>query len=325
MERGSTAYFALSLDRMTRRAESATAPDQARRQHVTQENDDTSLARDNVSGDGLLRRREVSPSVFVSANICRYPERIDGASSDSPPPQLRLLVSPDGADEHPDSANPTTNTEIFHEGAAMKRISAPASTIYFSIEAPELPYDDFAGAWDLEVAVSIDDWYHRFEDDEDSRMLRTVGLDHGSALFTTETLTDDDRETQAILDSEPPYALFVYNANSAQLKNVRRSHCGLETYAQIASTNDKGSSSRIATSVTTRGVDKLPRQQFRVEGLDAKTAYTAILVHTGRDTLIKRQNGGADSGGVQTFPATDFKTATGRVSSETDVLDTLVC
>lgn len=314
LERGSIAYFALSLDGIMRRDESAASSDDTRRRDAAQDEDDTLNARGNGSGDGLLPREDESPTLFVSANVCRYPERIGGTPSRAPPP-LRLLVSPDGSDERPDSTKPTTDTEVFYEGAAMKRVSASSSVVYFGIESPNLPEDDFEGGWSVEVAVSRDDWYHRFEEDESSNMLRTVGMDNGAALLTTRDLTEDSGEAQAIMDSGPPYTLFVYNADSPQLKGVRRSHCGLETYAQIASTAESPSR-RVATSMTTRGHGGLPKQQFWIEGLDAKTAYTAILARAGRGSLVKRQNDDSGSGGVQTFPETKFETATGRLGRE---------
>ena len=153
LERGSIAYFALSLDGITKRDESTT--NGPRGEDAAQEEDDMTKAGGNTSGDGLVQRQEESPTVFVTANICRYPERVGGTSS--APPPLRLLVSSDGSDERPDSTKPTTETELFHEGAATRRISASASAVYFGIESPNLSDDDFEGGWSLEVAVSTDD------------------------------------------------------------------------------------------------------------------------------------------------------------------------
>ena len=311
LERGSIAYFALSLDGIAKREEPATSPNGPRREDAAQEEDDTTTAGGNTSGDGLVQRQEESPTVFVTANICRYPERVGGTPSSAPPP-LRLLVSSDGSDARPDSTKPTTDTEFFHEGAATRRISASASAVYFGIESPNLPDDEFEGGWSLEVAVSTDDWYHSFEEDAEVNMLRTVSMDNGAALLMTRDLTDNSEEAQAIMDSRPPYTLFVYDADSPQLQGVRRSHCGLETYAQVTSANEKRPSRQIATSMTTRGHSGLPKQQFRIEGLDPKTAYTAILARAGQGSLTKRQNNDPGSGRVQTFPETIFQTATGR-------------
>lgn len=313
LERGSTAYFALPLHGLTGRDEPA-SPDGQPRRDAAQEGDNSLGAQRNTSGDGLLREREESRTVFVSANICRYPESVGGVSEGAAP-SLRLLVSPDGSDERPDNSKPTTETGVFHEGAVMKHIITSNSAVYFGIESPDLPNDDFEGDWSLEVAVSIDDWYHSFEEDESSSMLRTVGTDNGAALLTTRDLVEDSGETQAFMDAGPPYTLFVYNANSPQLRRVRRSHCGLENYAEVASGRDEKPSRRVTTSMTTRGPSRLPKQQFRVEGLDATTAYTAVLVRTSPRSLAKRQEG-SDSGGVRTFPETQFETATGRASNE---------
>lgn len=313
LERGSTAYFALSLDGLTARDEPA-SPDGLPRRDAAQE-DGSVGAEGNTTRDGLLRRQEDSRTIFVSANICRYPERVGGLS-DSAAPSLRLLISPDGSDERPDSAKPTTQTGVFYEGAVMKRISTSTSAVYFGIESPDPPNDNFEGDWSLEVAVSTDDWYHSFEEDETSRMLRTVGVDNGAALLTTRDLVEDSGEAQAIMDSGPPYTLFVYNANSPQLRMVRRSHCGLENYAEVASGRAEKPSGRVITTMTTRGPSKLPKQQFRIEGLDATTAYTAVLVRTSQHALMKRQDESSDSGPVRTFPETRFETATGRASNK---------
>lgn len=310
LERGSKAYFALSLDGLGTRND-PTSP----KSDAPWEKDGSLETDGNVSREGLVRRQSVSPTVFVSATICRYPQRVGGVS-DKAPPSLRLLISSDGSNERPESTDPMTETDLFYEGAVMKRVSASTSAVYFGIESPDLSDGDFEGDWSFEVAVSTDDWYHSFEKDESSNMLQTVGVDNGAALLTTRDLAEDSAEAQAVMDSGPPYTLFVYNANSPQLKTVRRSYCGLENYAEIASSKDETPSRRVITSMTTRGPSKLPKQQFRIEGLDATTAYTAVLVRTGQQSLVKRQDGSSGSGGVRTFPETQFETATGEPSHE---------
>lgn len=317
MEKGSIAYFALSLDGLRSRDESAMPRDAEQRQDDTLEEEDIFKPGNNASiGGGLLRRKEDSPTVYVSANICRYPTRVGGKPSNSDPPQLWMVVSADSSDEHPKSTKPSAQADMFHEGAAMRRISASSSTIYFSIEAPDLS-DDFEGGWSFEVAVSTSDWYHSIDEEEDADMLSTLGMDDASVLLVTKSLTEDIDEAQAIMDSPPPYTLFVYNANSPQLKGVRHSYCGLEHYAEIASMKDKKPSDQVTMRMTTRGQNKLPRQQFWLAGLNATTAYTAILVRTGQDSLTKRQNDGSasGSGAVRVFRETQFQTTTGRVVS----------
>lgn len=315
LKRGATAYFAFSLDGLTARDEPA-PPDGPPRRDAVQEKDGSLGAEGNASRDRLPRRQEASRTVFLSANICRYPERVDDVSEGAAAPSLRLLVSPDASDEHPDISKPTTETNFFYEGATTKLITASTSAVYFAIESPDLPNVDLEGDWNLEVAVSTDDWYHSFEEDESSDILRTVGVDNGVALLTTRDLVEDSEEAEAIMDSGLPYTLFVYNANSPQLRRVRRSQCGLENYAEVASGRDGEPSRRVITSITTRGPSKLPKQQFRIEGLDATTAYTAMLVRTSHRSLVKRQDESSGSGGVRTFPEMQFETATGKASNE---------
>ena len=315
MEKGSIAYFALSLDGLSSRDE-PTIPRNGEREQDDTPGEDTLKPEGNASGDGLLRRKEDSPAVYVSANICRYPTRVGGEPSNSDPPQLWMVVSADQSDQHPKSTKPSAQADVFHEGAAMRRISASSSTVYFSIEAPDLS-DDFEGGWSFEVAVSTSDWYHGIEEEEDPNMLSTVGMDNASVLLVTKSLTDDIDDAQAIMDSPPPYTLFVYNSDSPQLKGVRHSYCGLENYAQIASMKDNKPSDQVAMSMTTRGHAKLPKQQFWLSGLNATTAYTAILVRTGQDSLTKRQidGSGSGSGAVRVFRETQFQTTTGKIDS----------
>ncbi|SPO00699.1 related to Ca2+ channel [Cephalotrichum gorgonifer] len=321
--RGSTSYFGFSLDGITARDESGITGGGASRQdgiHSALEGDGTSKPEANTSGEGLIRRQETSTTVFVSANICRYPERKSGTPSASDPPQLWLLFSSDASDEHPDSTKPTAQTDMFYEGAAMKSIGASTSSVYFSIEAPNLS-DDFEGDWTFEVAVSTSGWYHSFEDDETQNMLWTAGLDNASALLMTKNLTEDTRDAQAIMDSGPPFTLFVDSVDSPRLKGVRHSYCGLETYAQIASMKDKKPSDQVLMSMTTRGAGRLPKQQFWLAGLNSTTAYTGILVRTGQTSLEKRQNDGSSNGGVRVLPETQFQTTTGdncRVITDLD-------
>lgn len=316
MEKGSIAYFALSLDGLTSRDESAIPRSGERGQDDALEEEVTLAPEGSASGGRLLRRKEDSPAVYVSANICRYPTRVGGKPSNSDPPQLWMVVSADPSDQHPKSTKPSAQADLFHEGAAMRRIGASSSAVYFSIEAPDLS-DDFEGGWSFEVAVSTSDWYHGIEEEDDPNMLSTVGMDNASVLLVTKSLTDDIDEAQAIMDSPPPYTLFVYNADSPQLKGVRHSYCGLENYAQIASMKDKKPSDQVAMSMTTRGHTKLPKQQFWLSGLNATTAYTAILVRTGQDSLTKRQTdgSGSGSGAVRVFRETQFQTATGEIGS----------
>ena len=314
MEKGSVAYFALSLDGLRSRDGSAIPRDAEQRRDTGQAEDDTFMPERNASGGELRRRKEDTPTVYVSANICRYPTRVSGKPSNSDPPQLWMVVSADSSDQHPKSTKPSAQADMFHEGAAMRRISASSSTVYFSIEAPDLS-DDFEGGWSFEVAVSTNDWYHSIDEKEDADMLSTVGMDNASVLLVTKSLTEDIDEAQAIMASPPPYTLFVYNADSPQLKGVRHSYCGLENYAQIASVKDKKPSDQVTMRMTNRGQSKLPRQQFWLSGLNATTAYTAILVHTSQDSLTKRQNDGSGSGSsaVRVFRETQFQTTTGRI------------
>lgn len=317
MEKGSIAYFALSLDGLTSRDESAIPRDgEEKRNAAQEEEEDMFRPEGNASGGGLLYRKEESRAVYVSANICRYPTRVGGKPSNSDPPQLWMVISADSSDQHPKSTKPSAQADLFHEGAAMRRISASSSVVYFSIEAPDLS-DDFEGGWSFEVAVSTSDWYHSIDEDESPDMLSTVGMDNASVLLATKSLTDDIDEAQAIMESPPPYTLFVYSADSPHIKGVRHSYCGLENYAQIASMKDKKPSDQVTMSMTTRGHSRLPRQQFWLSGLNATTAYTAILVRTGQDSLTKRQNdeSGSGSGAVRVFRETQFQTTTGRIGS----------
>ncbi|PKS10744.1 hypothetical protein jhhlp_002501 [Lomentospora prolificans] len=300
MDPGSIAFFAFSVDGLARRTEPFShGSDSANSQGQSF----------NPSIEDIFRR-QTERTVFISANVCRHPEN---SGNDEPEP-LRLIVSYDPDDQFPDSTKATTQNVIFFEGSAMQSISISSGSVYFSIEAPPVA-DDFAGEWNLEVAVSDEGWYHSYAEErteEDNGMLWAVDVDGGSALLMTKNLTESHIEASALMTSSGlPFTLFVDSADSKRLDGVRRSYCGLQNYATIASTKNDKPTEQMLMSMTTRGLGSLPKQQFWFGGLNTSTVYSGILVRSKQSVLAKRQSTASGSGVVEVFPEFQFQTTEG--------------
>lgn len=306
MDPGTIAFFAFTVDGLTTRTESR-EPDLKRSLSAQQQSPNPAL--ENVF------KRQTTPTAFISANICRHPE----VSAGKEPEALRLIVSYDPNDQFPDSTKATTQTVIFFEGSAMQSISLSNGPVHFSIEAPPMAEGDFSGQWNLEVAVSDAGWYHSYTEDStnkddrstNSGMLWAVGVDGGSALLMTKNLTESSTEAGAFMTSGPPFTLFVDASDSNHLDGVRRSFCGLQNYATIASVKNDRPTEQMLMSMTTRGLGNLPKQQFWFGGLNSSTSYTGILVRSKQTNVEKRQASGSSTSAVQVFPEFQFQTTEG--------------
>ena len=302
MDPASIAFFAFSVDGLTPRA----APFERELESASSVGQSPNLLIED------LFKRQTERTVFISANVCRHPER----NTDDQPPALHLIVSSDPDDQFPNSTKATTQNVIFFEGSAMQSISISSGTVYFSIEAPPVP-DDFKGEWNLEVAVSDDGWYHSYveESGEGNGMLWAADVDGGSALLMTKNLTESRVEASALMTTPGlPFTLFVDASQSRSLDGVRRSFCGLQNYAGIASTKNDKPTEQMLMSMTTRGLGNFPKQQFWFGGLNSSTKYTGILVKSKTSVLAKRQNTGANAGVIQVFPEFQFQTAEGEAA-----------
>ncbi|PHH75035.1 hypothetical protein CDD82_4623 [Ophiocordyceps australis] len=248
-------------------------------------------------------------TIYVSANTCQQPIYTGQAKGRAPPaPQLMLRVSNSNEAACQSSVKDGIN---FREGAVTLSYNATDDT-YIGIIAPNVT-SEFQGVYNFEVAVSLDDFFHRYESRGGAELL-WMDSDSTSALLVTRNLTEDADDVSRIMAQQPPYELFVSNSESTATDGLRHSVCGLQNTAQIfASSAGSGAiNSPYKTGLTLRGPGRLPKQQFLLVALNASSSYSGTLVKKANATNVqKRQQDERGGPGSILFQATDFQTVSG--------------
>lgn len=259
--------------------------------------------------DDLLEQDTAQRTVFVSANTCQRPDFESQGSAWNTAPQLELSVSAANPNLLSTSAGLGAATIEFEDGAVMHKVTI-TDAVYITVTAPSA-LSGFSGLYSVEIAASVDNWFHSYQEDE-SPQLTLIARDSNTAILRTRDLgldetPDDINSAQQALEGDPPYVMFVDEENSPRLNGIRRSFCGLKTYAQMSSHGGDGNSGAAATSIVGPGLLGQPGHQFHFRDLDAGRQYNGILVHTGRRGLIKREEGQVGGGG-HVFRPRQFKT-----------------
>ncbi|KAI5461106.1 stretch-activated Ca2+-permeable channel component-domain-containing protein [Mariannaea sp. PMI_226] len=249
-------------------------------------------------------------TVYISANTCLQPSL---QKKDALAPQLKLYVSTSG-----NVFCPTTAAELskmkqveFSQGAAMYSVNATGD-VYFGIVAPNIT-GNYTDTYNYEIAASLDDFYHRY-DPENSTELLWIDSDSNSVLLVSRNLTDSTGESQTILKEPLPYDIFIQNNNSDSIIGLQHSYCGLKKRAELWGTSSGLGSGLISMGFTTRGPGGFVKQQFYLEGLNASSLYSGILVKTRsteNSTSSKSQRAINVGGGGVVFKATNFTTSGG--------------
>ncbi|CRK46306.1 hypothetical protein BN1723_007004 [Verticillium longisporum] len=273
--------------------------------------DDTSTEDEGASEDlGLRRRQERIRTIYISATTCIQPQR-SGNNTSMDPPQISLFVSTSLDNQLPGADKPMVNQtyRAFDEGAVMLKLNATGD-VFFGISAPTSNEVMFDGEWNFDVAVSTDDFYHSYGNNQGG--LLWVDSDSSAALLITPNMTDstDAVQIQKIMDEGPQYVMFVENEDGWKTRGVRHSMCGLSNYAQMAAKAGGSFGDKATTVMTTRGPGGLPKQQFYFNGLNASSSYNGYLVWTGSESL-KRQTPNRAGGGGRVFQSTQFETKSG--------------
>lgn len=263
------------------------------------ENDGDAGLRDQ----DLLRRQTSSRTLYVSVNTCNQPGRISPDQTSMDPPQLTLFVSTSSENTSPGPGGDESAQKaiVFDEGAVMYNTSLD-SDVYFSISAPQVSekYFDTTLPYNYEVVASLDGYYHAY-DIEAQPNLYWVDSDASSSLLTTQNLTSSPDEVV----TTPPYVVFVQNKDNLGINGIRKSFCGLKSWAQIRPLQDGGS--QATTGLRQGGDNNLTMQEFYITGLNASTDYSGIVVLNTSLSLTKRQGSGT-GGGVVVYDAVDFST-----------------
>lgn len=258
----------------------------------------------------LWKRQQGARRIFISANTCLQPQAFNATKTTQPPPQLTLYVSTstDNVEPGPDADSSSQVSMVFKEGAIMYNFTT-TSDIYVSVHAPNVT-EIFDGPYNMKIAISTDGYYYSYNVDDDADLI-WVDSDSQGALLITHNLTDsnDEGEQQKYMEA-PPYVLFAQDKSDPSINGVKYSFCGLEQYAQIATTKDGKYSNMVQTGMTRRGQGNYPKQQFFFSGLKPSTSYIGILANAtnpGSSNLV-------GSGG-HVFKATNFQTKSGKLFS----------
>ncbi|CAK7267005.1 hypothetical protein SEPCBS119000_002319 [Sporothrix epigloea] len=246
-----------------------------------EEDDNLMLGDMNDTSDRSLSRRQRSNgttrTVYFSANTCIQPQLLSPTIS-SAIPQLTMYVSttPENISPGPAGNASQQTRHVFTEGAVMVSVNV-SSDVYIGISAPNISTSMFTGLYNFQLAASLDEWYHSYDNETDANLI-WVDSDASASLLITHNLTDStDAATDADILGVEPYVMFAQNFEDRSIDGVRFSYCGLQTYAQIAATNNGKFTSLVTTSMTLAGLGNLPKQQFYFSGLNASSSYVGIL------------------------------------------------
>ncbi|KAI3334291.1 stretch-activated Ca2+-permeable channel component-domain-containing protein [Ustulina deusta] len=259
---------------------------------------------DELSSDlDPVRRQTPSKTLYISVNTCNQPGRISPDQTTMDPPQLTLFVSTSSENTSPGPGKDegSQKTIVFDEGAVMYNTSLDGD-VYFSISAPQVSEKFFTTTlpYNYEVAVSLDGYHHSY-DSEAEPNLYWVDSDASSSLLTTLNLTSHSEE----VISTPPYIVFVQNTKNLDINGLRKSYCGLSSWAQIRPLQNGGSQATIG--LRQGGEDNLTTQEFYISGLNASTSYSGIIALNTSLSLQKRQDG-SSGGGAVVYKGIDFST-----------------
>ncbi|KAI1351718.1 stretch-activated Ca2+-permeable channel component-domain-containing protein [Xylaria sp. FL0043] len=255
------------------------------------------------SGVDPVRRQTPSKTLYISVNTCNQPGRISPDQTTMDPPQLTLFVSTSSENTSPGPGKDedTQKTIVFDEGAVIYNTSLDGD-VYFSVSAPQVSDKYFTTTlpYNYEVAVSLDGYSYSY-DSEAQPNLYWVDSDASSSLLTTRNLTSSPNEVISTL----PYTVFVQNTENLDINGIRKSYCGLSSWAQIRPLQDGGS--QVAMGLRQGGENNLTMQEFYISGLNASTSYSGIVALNTSLPLEKRQEGNS-AGGIIIYNGVDFST-----------------
>ncbi|KAK2775469.1 stretch-activated cation channel mid1 [Onygenales sp. PD_12] len=252
--------------------------------------------------DNTLAKR--ATTVYITANTCAQPSlNATQEARDAGPPQLKLYVSQSESVQRPGpdtNSNDVTVVE-FNGGYASTILSAQGS-VYIGVSAPS--NSRYSGKYKYEIAASIDERFHKTE--TSVPYLFFVDGDSDAALLQTEDFTqanpDDDVYIQWMNLDPPPFTIFAHNMNDTSILGLQKSFCGLKANAQI---RKRGNDGNVQVSMTNRGSDKKPKEQFYIKGLNRTSAYYGFLAMEGNST---QSGSGVVGGGGKVWKSMNFTT-----------------
>lgn len=218
----------------------------------------------------VKRQSGATRTVYVVVNTVLQPTANGTFSGNMP--QCTLFVST--TTQSPDGNTAGVIEVDLVEGYALAAVEATGN-VFISVQAPpQSALNGLSGDWNYAVVASVDGPFFGFNGTAFG--IYPVDTDSTTGLIATFNLTGDnstDNATSALrqqfLSGTPPFELFVFNATDPRINGVQNSYSALMKLDMTPIT--------VASSMTNRGVGANVKEQFYVQGLQAGTAYTAIL------------------------------------------------
>jgi calcium channel MID1 len=254
--------------------------------------------------DEHIVKRQDSRTVYLSANTCLQPSLNDNKTGT--PGQPTIYYSLSDGNQKPSKEENDGFLQL-EQGYGAVEIPNVSGNLWITMSAPNLPNNTFTGPWSYQIAASVDDYYHYYNDE--TSFLWTVDTDSNSALLMTYNLTDQNgfdptvmSQRQAWMDmtSDPPFSIYVFNSSSPKIDGIKNSYCGLSKLNMEFM--------RINTSMSERGVGSNPKQQFYMQSLLPGQTYFSVLAYGGGNTSDKPA---IISGGGQVWKSMQFSTKSG--------------
>lgn len=223
----------------------------------------------SAASDGANNARNdqsKTTKVYISVTICRQPIPKESISDTGQVPDpLEVHVSEKDSEQR--------IPQNFAEGH-MNTTLLTKSDVYIDIQAPKS--SSFIGSYSYQVAVSTDDFFHKFNDH--------VALQSDTGSTTALLYTEESAKVDTA-----NYTVFVINADKADFSGLSQSYCALERAGKVAN---------VETSSTKT------REQFSITGLNRSSNYMGVLA-TSNTTKF---GSGIVGGGGTVWKAEQFKT-----------------
>ena len=253
-----------------------------------------------LDGKEELRKRQDQPNFFISLNLCDQPSPRRSPSNVAPEP-LRLYISTSASNQKPDASRHDYIVPV--DGGYGSLNLTATNDVHLGIFAPAS--NDFTGIYNYEIAVSVDDYYAKFNSTNISNF---VDSDKQTALVYTTNVTSCNSKQPSFSTWEnlpPPYSIFVSKKDDPSILGLQNSMCALKKHAQVQGSAD------VDKSMTLAGGGQ-PKQQFYIKGLNASSSYYAIVGLEGTDGNSSSIGGGKVNGGGTIWGVTNFTTKSSK-------------
>lgn len=270
--------------------------------------DGSELQETLMSGKETNSRSTAERNLYISVTTCSQPSPI-ASNLTQPPPQLQLYISRSPTNRNPGPLQ-DKEKQIMVElqgGFALEKIRA-SNDVFFGLYAKSDV--NYSGGYSAQIAASIDMPYHFYQNTSDPNLF-VADTDNESVLLYTDPFIHNGTNKTLVeqwTNTVPPFFMFAMDSDT-NIRGLENSYCGLEKNANILSSlnftaNAKGN---VSTSTTTFGEERLPRQQFYLEGLQSGSKYTVALAMASQNTK------GSLGGGGRVFHRTSFSTLSGTL------------